>query len=103
MKGKNMYQKIKILCKEKKKSINSLEKELGFGTGTISRWKKSAAGIDKVVLVAKKLDTTVDFLLGTEDISESKTKKIFEKISKLSNNQFEQLEIYLKALGGNNE
>lgn len=70
-----MYQKIKILCKEKGKSINSLEKELNFGTGTISRWKKAAAGVDKVALVAKSLGTTVDFLLNRQEIPKSRTRK----------------------------
>lgn len=95
-----MYQKIKILCKEKGKSINSLEKELNFGTGTISRWKKAAAGVDKVVLVAKSLGTTVDFLLNRQEIPKSRTEKIYETIGKLSEKELEQLEIYLELLGG---
>lgn len=47
-------------------SIPNLEKALGFGAGTISRWDKSSPGVDKVQAIADYFGVTVDYLLGRE-------------------------------------
>ena len=57
-----MYNKIKILCKEKGTSVHAMEKELGFGGGTISRWKNSNPGLEKILKIANYLDVSVEFL-----------------------------------------
>lgn len=54
---------IQKLCKEKGISIFKLEKELGFGNGTIYKWDKSSPAVDKLKRVAEYLGVSTDFLL----------------------------------------
>lgn len=58
-----MYNKIKTLAKEKGVSINKMEKDLEFGSSTISKWSKSIPSVDKLKKVADYLDVTIDELL----------------------------------------
>ena len=39
---------IKKLCEKKDITVSSLEKQLDFSTGLISRWNKSSPSIDKI-------------------------------------------------------
>lgn len=55
---------IKNLCNAHGISIPKLEEKLGFGAGTISKWKKSAPGADKLVKVAEYFQVSTDYLLG---------------------------------------
>lgn len=57
---------VRNLARQYPFSIPNLEKELGFGTGTISRWDKSFPGVDKMQAVADFFGVTVDYLLGRE-------------------------------------
>lgn len=59
-----VYEKIQSLCKEQGISIPKLEDKLGFGGGTISRWKTSSPGSDKLVKVALYFHVSTDYLLG---------------------------------------
>ena len=57
---------IKILCKENKISIASLEQRLGIGNGTIGRWDKSSPTTDKIKAVADYFGCTIDDLLSEQ-------------------------------------
>lgn len=59
----SIVERIKSKCKEKGTSMNALEKELGFGNGSIRLWDKKEPGSQKVILVAEKLDLSLDWLL----------------------------------------
>lgn len=59
----SIVERIKSRCKEKGTSMNALEKELGFGNGSIRLWDKKEPGSQKVILVAEKLDLSLDWLL----------------------------------------
>lgn len=48
-------------------SIRQLEEKLGYGNGTINRWRTSMPGIDKVQAVADQFNVSVDYLLGREE------------------------------------
>lgn len=61
-----MYEKIDAICKEKGSSIYQLEKELGLGGGTISKWKTSSPKVDTASKVAKALGVTLDYLVSDE-------------------------------------
>lgn len=61
-----MFEKIKALCAAKGISIQKLERALGFGNGTISRWDINRPSVDKVKLVADYFGCTVDELLREE-------------------------------------
>lgn len=58
-----IVERIKMRCKEKGTSMNALEKELGFGNGSIRLWDKKEPGSQKVILVAERLDLSLDWLL----------------------------------------
>lgn len=58
--------RIRDLCLKKGISIPKLEEALGFGAGTITRWKKSEPGVDKILKVANFFNVTTDYLLGKE-------------------------------------
>ena len=58
-----IFNNIKKICDEKGISIFQLEKEAGFGNGTISGWKESMPRIDKLQAVAKVLNVKMNKLL----------------------------------------
>lgn len=55
---------IRRLCKEHDVNIAYLEKQLGIGAGTISRWNKANPSLDKIVGIAKYFHVSVDDLIG---------------------------------------
>ncbi|PKM74783.1 MAG: hypothetical protein CVU92_04735 [Firmicutes bacterium HGW-Firmicutes-17] len=81
-----MLGKIRTLCTNKGMSIGGLEKELGFGNGSIFKWGASSPSVDRLQKVADYFGVTVDFLLSDCDISQE---AIFaaKKFDNLSENQ----------------
>lgn len=65
---------IKQKCKEKGINVTQLEKELHFGTGSISRWGQSSPSIEKVVAVADYFGMTLDEICG---LSQGKEEEAF--------------------------
>lgn len=61
-----MIEKINKFCKENGISISQLERELGFGKGTISKWKSSSPSLDKVIAIADYFNVDMDYLIGRE-------------------------------------
>lgn len=55
--------RIKELCKREKVSIHALEKAVGLGNGSISRWDHSEPGVMKLKAVADYFGVTVDYLI----------------------------------------
>ena len=51
-----LTEKIKELCKAHGISVPKLEDALGFGAGTISKWKTSSPSADKIKKVAEYLN-----------------------------------------------
>ena len=64
----NIVDKIRSLCSERTITIAELERNLGLGAGTVSRWDARIPGIDKVQKVAEYFDVSTDYLLGRSDI-----------------------------------
>lgn len=58
-----IYDRIKELCTQKGISIYRLEKDLGFSSCSICKWKTSSPSVDKVQKVADYFDVTVNYLL----------------------------------------
>jgi transcriptional regulator with XRE-family HTH domain len=59
----SLIENIKQLCKNKGTSIPKLEKEFGFGHGSIYNWEKNSPSVDKLRKVAKYFNVTLDSLL----------------------------------------
>lgn len=64
---------IESLCKERKISFSALEKALGFGNSTISKWETSSPTVERLAKVADFFGVTVDFLLREEPDAEAET------------------------------
>ena len=58
-----MYQKVRELCEKRGISVRSLEKELGFSNGSVSKWETSVPGFDKAVKVANYFNVPVSELM----------------------------------------
>lgn len=72
----NLYQKISKICKEKRISINELEEKAGLSTGSIYKWNTVSPTVKNLKKVADVLGTTVGELIGEEDVTYEKYKKI---------------------------
>ena len=62
-----LVDRIRELCNQQGKTLFSLEKECGFGNGTINKWDKNSPSVSRVIIVAEKLNTTVSYLIGETD------------------------------------
>lgn len=64
--------RIRALCQQKKTSITKIEEELGYANGTIGKWKlpNRKAPLEKVIEVAKRLETSTEYLLTGEEQKE---------------------------------
>ena len=59
--------RIKSLANEHSMSLTTLEAELGFGNGTITKWDKNTPNADKLNTVAKFFGVSMDYLLNGVD------------------------------------
>ena len=96
------------LCKEKGTMPNPLAKDIGISSGSITRWKQgSMPNSETLALLAERLGTTTDYLLGKTDKknkpSIDENRELSEDVIKLAEliNQLspEQLEILYRAVG----
>ena len=99
--------RIRMLCEEKKITINKLEKEADIGRGNVARWDKHRPNIDKVQSVADYFGVTSDFILtGNENkpTQESELtdtqREAVELIMKMSDEQIKVFIATLKAAMG---
>ena len=73
--------RIKLLAEKQKISIRKVEEDLGFGNGTLNRWRKNTPGADKLSKVADYFGVTTDYLLGRTETPQftSKDEKDIQK------------------------
>ena len=69
---------IKDLAVKKKISVAELERTLGFGNGSISKWNKQSPSVDKLNMVADYFDVSIDCLLGR---TSTRSKKDISKVA----------------------
>ncbi|HWR19084.1 MAG TPA: helix-turn-helix transcriptional regulator [Clostridia bacterium] len=61
-----LVEKIKHLCDKGGTTFAALERELGFGQGSIRKWDISSPAAEKLQKVADYFDVSTDYLLGRE-------------------------------------
>ena len=64
----NTVERIKSICKERKIAISKLEKECGFSNGYIGQLRKGTVPDDRLRVVAKYLDLSVEYLMTGKEI-----------------------------------
>lgn len=65
-----MFLKISELCKKRGITVTQLEKLLGFGRGTITKWRKSSPTVDKLKMVADYFGVPIEYFLETKEQKE---------------------------------
>ena len=63
------YETIKTLCKERGIAVTALEKELGFGRGSIGKLRNSQTSAERLQKIADYFNVTVDYLVNGSDAS----------------------------------
>lgn len=63
----NLRDRIKELANQRKVSIAELERALGFGNGSISKWNKQSPSTEKLKQVADYFQVSLDYLVGRSD------------------------------------
>ena len=66
-----MVKEIRELCVKHGTNIKALEKELGFGNGTIRKWDDQSPSLDRFLKVVKRLNTSVYELTGDPELKEN--------------------------------
>jgi transcriptional regulator with XRE-family HTH domain len=93
-----MVEKINQLCKQKNITIATLEKELGYGNGTIRKWDKSEPSIYKVMCVANYMHIPIDYLIGEEDLPSFEILELLNSIKKFDNAQLGLIKCYITLI-----
>lgn len=71
--------RVKLLCKEKKISLNQLEIDCGFAKGYLSKLDKSTPNIKNIQKIADRLNVTVEFLATGEEEKEQENESVKDK------------------------
>ena len=66
-KSADLVEGIRHLCKQNGLSLTKLEAVLGFGNGTIGRWKTASPTYDKLAAVADYFDVSVKYLTAGKE------------------------------------
>lgn len=102
----DMKERIQKLCKEKGISVNKLEKDLGFGTGYVSKLGKSTPNTAKIKLIADYFVVSVDYLMTGEENPKKKQADEFNEFimlfNKLNDKDKENIVNLMKSLGKSN-
>ncbi len=64
MNNEVLLSNIRELCKKNNITVAHLEKLMGMGAGTISRWNKASPSFDKIVSIARYFQISIDQLAG---------------------------------------
>lgn len=90
------YDRLKQVCEEKGTNVTALTKKIKFSGGNISKWKNG--GVPKsetLIVIAKELSISVDYLLGLDDIPNRKEKS---STLKFTNEEYELIEKFRHLL-----
>lgn len=61
------YERLQLLARKNKKSLNQIEKELELPKNTLYNYKKNSPTTDRLNALAKYFNVSTDYLLGREE------------------------------------
>ena len=61
--GLLIYENVKRACEENRTSVHALEMKLGFPRSSICKWNTNKPSVEKVNMVAKELEKTIEYFL----------------------------------------
>lgn len=110
-----IYDRIKLLCKEKKISVNKLEEKLEFSKGSLCKIDVNKPSIEKMQKLADFFGVTVEYLSTGEENTEQEKNTItdnglivlYRKLEKVPDNERQMMieqfnssiDIFLKSKG----
>lgn len=71
-----IFERIKFLADKQKKSLNTVEEELGYGKNVLYRLKNTSPSTERLQELANYFGVSTDYLLGRTDDPEIHEKKI---------------------------
>ena len=94
-----LRERVKILCKEQKTSLNALETECGFAKGYASKLDKSTPNAENLRKIADFFHVSVDYLMtGKEPVEDVYTDDRLRSLNKELRNNTELYNMVLKFL-----
>ena len=83
----NLFDRVKLLCKNKGISLSIMEKEIGISAGASYKWKKSSPSMEVLNKLSSYFNVSVDYLTtgkekegGEEYYLNEETKEIAQEI-----------------------
>ena len=83
-----IYERIKELCGKEGIAITALEKELGFGRGSLSKIDRNSPSSARLQMIADRLGVTTQYLLTGKNEAEKEPKGYFLSDETLEAAQF---------------
>ena len=68
-----LYERIKELCKQKGVAVTQVERELGFGRGSLSKIDRHTPGYKKLEMIADYFGITVEDITGRDNQPKAET------------------------------
>lgn len=88
----SLFDRVNDLCQQNGiPSVHDLEGLLGFGSGTIYKWKRTVPKSDKIVAVADYFNVTTDFILGIGSNPSTEETDLLAKFRRLTDQQKETI------------
>lgn len=69
----NILDVVAKLCAEHNITLTELERRLGFGQGSIGKWKDSTPKVDKIIAIANYFHVTTDYIMGISSYDDDLT------------------------------
>ena len=91
----NTVERIKSICKERKIPISRLEKDLNFGNAYIAGLKKGTVPDDRLRLISKYLDVSVEYLMTGKEKEGGERYYLNDETSEIAQEIFENKELRL--------
>ena len=81
MNNEQIVNSIKEICKKHNITVTKLEENLGMSQGLIGRWNKSDPSLSKIIDIADYFHTTIDEIIGYNNINDKFIEKLISQTS----------------------